>query len=172
MSAITTDGVGSITKAAPVPPGAPPNKWEELFIFRMVKNENGKISFKADLATILQPFTRGTGRIHLKEMSVKCKANAKGHWINFGVAEVGSNLTAMGAAGKPNGFTWTANDRTVGDMVNYTIIPEDILSRQIRPQPADLPTIQVFLSAHPDMTIWLHIKTENYGLKVTHENLK
>jgi hypothetical protein len=124
------------------------------------------------LDKLLAPYLPGAGRVDLVKISVKFNATAEKQAFYFGFSSVLSVLTAKQASGKPSGVRFMSNNFTVGNEFVHTLIPEDTLSRQIRPNSADLPMINFLVSADKDALVTIHFYVKVHGIRQHHGDLK
>jgi len=115
---------------------------------------------------------QGCGRVDFVSMQVKMIPLKDGAWAKFGVCEVGSSYTTDDVAMKPNGEYFVANPWNTGNSKLVNVMPEDTLSRQMRPISALLPTMKFLLEKSDDMKMTIVLKLQVHGLVHTLISLK
>lgn len=122
-------------------------------------------SVSSPLDHILSEYLSGCGRVDLVKIEVKVLATATKQKFYFGFSSTSSNLTAKEAARKMSGKMFCSNDFTVGDEIVFSLIPEDTLSRQIRPNSADLPMINFLMEAPEEAEVGVHFFLKVRGIR-------
>lgn len=143
----------------------------DILSLRLRPTDN-KISIKKSLSEIMGEHILNCGNVSVDKIVLKCRAREEGDWLNFGCAEVGSSLTASAAAMKENGHSISFYAANRGKEEYLTLIPEDSLSRQVKPISADLPMMKIYISCSPTMIAALHIHYTVHGLRYRYGDLK
>lgn len=120
----------------------------------MVTAEDRTVSGSLD--TILSAVMVGCGRVELVKVELKYIATESGATLYAGFQEAGGSKTAKQVAMKPSGHAHVANTLNFGQTHEVTLVPEGILSRQIRPNSSDLPMIKFELNAGTKMEVAVH----------------
>jgi len=117
------------------------------------------------LDAILKDYMPGVGRADLVKIEVKIVTTASAQKVCIGFANVNSSLTAEQAAMKMSGLYFVSNSYSAGNEITRVLIPEDTLSRQIRPNSADLMMMNFLLSATDGVKIAVHFFIKVHGMR-------
>jgi hypothetical protein len=123
------------------------------------------------LDVILAPYLEGCGRVDLLKIEAKIVTTDARQKVMMGFAATGSSISVAQAAGKLSGLLFVSNAKTQGDEVTKVLVPEDTLSRQIRPNSADLPMLKLMVDVNPEVMLFLHIYIKVRGVRVRYGKL-
>jgi hypothetical protein len=115
---------------------------------------------------------QGCGRVDFVKMDIKLIPIKDGAWCKFGVCEVGSSYTTDDVSMKPNGEYFVSNQFSTGHSKLVKVLPEDTLSRQLRPISSSLPTMKFMLERSDDMVVTIILYLQVHGLVHTMLSLK
>jgi hypothetical protein len=124
-------------------------------------------SCDAPLDAILAPYLPGVGNANLVKLSYKIVTTAAKQKIRIGFCSTVSPLTADLAAMKESGLYFVSNEKTVGDEVVGVLIPEDTLSRQIRPNSAQLVMMKLLVDVPEAASVMLFFYVKVNGMRMT-----
>jgi len=124
------------------------------------------------LDKLLGPWLPGVGRADLVKITVKITTTAAKQKVYIGFASVNSSMTAVTASGKLSGLRFVSNERNAGDEIVKTLIPEDTLSRQIRPNSAMLTMMQFLVHCDDEVLLDVHFFVKVHGMRQQYGDLK
>jgi hypothetical protein len=123
-------------------------------------------------ADLLGDHLQGCGRVDLVSISIEGIHSKAGDFIYAGFCAKGTSATIRHVSAVKNGLRNIANNMTVGQEVFRDMIPQDILSRQIQPTPADLPVAAFMLEKSEGCSATLIIRINVHGIRTRYKSLK
>jgi len=121
------------------------------------------LSFKGTLEFLLSDLIKGAGQVDLVSIKLNFVLPNAMDAIKAGVCESGNNLTVDQVALKSNGVYMVATEFNAGHKHVAEIIPEDILSKQIRPISSNLPMIQLMVTKTEKAVVNIEVKVKVRG---------
>lgn len=153
-------GVVSITAPAPFEANvARSHPFTHIIYLELKKDE-----FSGTLDNMLANYLTGCGNVQLVKLSVVFQPPSEGVSIAAGVCEAGANVSIDLMAMKGNGILFTSALPTVGRKFTEELVPEDTLSKQIRPISSDLPMIKVCVRKDTKMKAMLEVRLKVNGM--------
>lgn len=128
--------------------------------------------YKLDQAldALLSSKLEGCGKVDLVKIEVKIITSAEKQHVYMGFASTGSSIPVKMAAGKLSGLFFRSNAKTVGDEITKVLVPEDTLSRQIRPNSANLPMLKFMVDVTEGVDVFVHFYVKVSGMRVHYLN--
>jgi len=147
---LTNEVTEILNPSAPVPiiPGGTTAPEPDIVILRF----NSKFNKADSIDKYLHDEFKGCGTLELVYIKGKFTCLTAGAKFMVGLRGAQySSMTCEQAALMPNGFIHISNNMNYGQEVNFTIVPDNTLSMQIRPIPADRPLMDLLLSASSEI---------------------
>jgi hypothetical protein len=157
----------SLTSQAPLPRSTGTEHAYNLLIHIMVKKDN----IAEDIAVLLKDHMKGCGRVDLVEINCNYNLYQKGDRISIGFSEVGGSEDAMMYSMKASGHRMVAGENVLGTSTTLKLVPEDTLSRQLQPPPADLPMMKLHLAKKGTLDCMLIFKLKVHGVRAFYQTL-
>lgn len=167
--AISSEGAESLTSAARSEPSI---SVEHNYTDLVVLDLGESISYNDNIEKLVESVLNGCGRVDLVKIVARIIPTESGQKVLVGFTEVGSSATTRQAATKENGLYFVSNAMTSGTEITRVLIPEDTLSRQIRPPSAMLPTLKIMINKSKDCVLTLNIYLKVSGIRTRFLTLK
>jgi hypothetical protein len=162
-----------VEQSLPTVPTEPVITREEPFTEQIeytIQCSPGKnISIKRPLAVLLGDELYGMGKVDVHSITLIYQCTAAGQYVNFGLANANSNLTATQVAMSLNGHSFTSNAMNYGSQTTVELMVPDVLTRQIQPASSHLPTFKLYLSAHARVKLVLVFRLKRYGPRIVRQ---
>lgn len=141
--------VGAITAPAPVEGGVGRSHPYNIRVSYLLEKASGSESILVLLTDVL----KGAGRVDLVKLEVSYFPSVTAQSLTFAVTSTTSGASLSQLSGDENSVHFTSNSFTAGIKNVTSIVPPDTISRQIQPNSADLPAMQILWDRSKDMTV-------------------
>lgn len=131
----------------------------------------GISKFEGALDELFSSFLNGCGMVSLHSVTLKVITSAAGQKVQAGFSSATSNTTIDVVSGKLNGFFHRSNNMNVGNQIVAELIPEDTLSRQIRPCSSLLPMLRFHIAVTDGADVFVHFKVKVHGIRYHQHSL-
>lgn len=169
MSVAEIVSVGSVTASAPHEPNI---STEHPFNIVVYIDAGDCTSWSGSIVDLVAPQIEGCGRVDLHSIAVSALGTAASQEIYVGVSDIGSSAPIKALAAKSNGLMYKTTSYNFGSNVQKVIIPEDTISKQIRPPSSFLPMLKLSFSKSKDLFLQLEIRLIVHGLRQHYVSLK
>lgn len=168
MASVTDAQTASITSSAPIEGNiSTEHAWTDVVMLDVTSSSK----FDKAVADCVADFLVGAGRVDLVKIELKCVPSQTKQSIQIGLSEVGNTQSALVLSMKANGFYFVSNDRTVGTEQLRTLVPEDTISKQLRPQSSMLPSLRIACTKTQDMPTTLTFYLKVHGMRMRYGSL-
>lgn len=167
MSSIEGTNVASTTSAARLEP----NISTEHIFTDIIHLKCVALTGTGTMNDFLATYLKGCGRVDLVSLQAKFCATEEAACVKIGMAEAGSSESIDTLCLKENGVIFVSNPRTTGVSELVTLVPEDYLSRQIKPVSSMLPVVQLQYSITKNITMALIFKVKVHGMRMRYGSL-
>lgn len=158
----------AITGPAPTPPvNINSHPYNRIVNVSMAAN-----TFNENIANLITTDLQGCGRVDLVKIEMNFLALAAGDAVMVGVTDINSSIDIVQASQKPNGFVHKATSYNYGNKDVITVVPEDMLSRQLRPVPSDLPSMKLIFEKTGTMRVSFVIYLQVHGIVQTYRSFQ
>lgn len=118
-------------------------------------------------STLLQ----GCGRVDLVEIAVSFVCSAENQVVKVGIRPAGHSMSIGMAGMLSNGINFRSNSKNYGENVTKVLVPPDTVTRQIQPNPADLPMLEVLIEKDAKVSMIVTLKVKVHGMRMTYVSL-
>jgi hypothetical protein len=115
--------------------------------------------------SLLKEYLEGTSNVDIVAIELKLNLMEEKQHCFVGFQEVGGSVSTKALAGKSSGLRVYSNPLKLGDELYYRFIPEDNMSRQIRPQSSLLPEMKFCTDISEDAQATFTIKIKVNGVR-------
>lgn len=138
---------------------------EHEFTDIIIVNMGMKTKLEFSYAEALGALLEGCGVVDLVSLHVTAFTSAAKDYFAYGITEVGGSQSISSLVGKTNGFKFTANTFNAGCQTVRELVPEDTLSRRIKPPPADMPVAKILVEKNDVTELVFTFKIKVHGMR-------
>jgi hypothetical protein len=117
------------------------------------------------LDALLADVMTGCGRVDLHSIQMNFTPLTAGDSVQIGFSATGSTASIDHLSMLTDGYEFKASNYTIGKKVEVHLVPDNLYSRQIRPNSADLPMLRLVMKVSTGFRVLLIIRVNVRGFR-------